>query len=239
MIGLKIGTSIVLACIPSLIWLSFFLREDTHAEPKRLLFYTFAAGAFVSLFVLAVQYAFQETVLALSGGAALLIVGLALIEEVFKFSAAYWSIAHDPHFKEPIDAMIYMITAALGFATVENLFALSGSFSGASLASLGAAVSTLGLRFMGATFLHTLAAGIIGYYWARGAMRGKVRRGIAIGLVLATAVHAAFNYLIATFQNANLLIYPSLFLLSAAFFVLIDFERLKVAEKAERESAPR
>lgn len=231
MIGLQIFLPVILACIPSLIWLSFFLREDTHTEPRRLLFYTFAAGAFVSLFVLVFQYIFQEAITATVDSAILLIIGLALIEEIFKFAAAHWSIAHDPHFNEPIDAMIYMIAAALGFATVENLFALSSSFSLITPPSFGAAITTLGIRFIGATFLHTLAAAIIGYHWAIGKMKGRMRERIALGIVLATVVHGTFNYLISAFQNANLLVYPSLFLVSAAFFVLIDFERLKIAEE--------
>lgn len=231
MAALHIIISILGACIPSIIWLFFFLREDEHPEPKRLLFLTFGAGAFVSLFVLAAQYAFQQTLALTLQNVIVLIIGLALIEEVGKFLAARWTVEHDPEFNEPVDAMIYMIVAALGFATIENLFVLSESFSIISTATIGTLSSTLILRFIGATLLHTLAAGIIGYHWAKGKMRHAVLPNVLLGIVLATLVHSAFNYLIAEFQNANLLIYPSIFLLTAAFFVLFDFEKLKIDEE--------
>jgi len=223
--------SIVGACIPSIIWLFFFLPEDEHPEPKRLLFLTFGAGAFVSLFVLVVQYVFQQTLVATYQNFILLIVGLAVIEEVFKFFAAHWTVEHDPNFNEPVDGMIYMIVAALGFATVENLFVISSSFSIISTATIEIIVSTLILRFIGATLLHILASGIVGYYWAKGKMKHSVFVSVTFGIIIATFVHSVFNYLISEFQDANLLIYPSIFLITAVFFVLVDFEKLKFDEE--------
>lgn len=238
MTALHIIVSIIAACIPGIIWLFFFLPEDEHPEPKRLLFLTFGAGAFVSLFVLVVQFVFERILMGTYGSFIALIIGLALIEETFKFLAAHWTVERDPDFNEPVDGMIYMIVAALGFATVENLFVLSSSFSTISTATIGIIASTLILRFIGATLLHTLASGIVGYHWAKGKMRHAVLPNVILGIVLATVVHGAFNYLIAEFQDANLLIYPSIFLLTAAFFVLVDFEKLKIAEEKESLVSP-
>lgn len=225
--------SVVGACIPSIAWLFFFLREDEHPEPKRLLLLTFGAGAFVSLFVLAVQYVFEQALLATHENFIVLIVGLALTEEVFKFLAAHWTVEHDPNFNEPVDAMIYMIVAALGFATVENLFVLSNAFSTATTDAFVVLASTLVLRFIGATLLHTLASGIAGYHWAKGKMKKSVLPSVLLGIVLATLLHGTFNYLIAEFQDANLLVYPSMFLLAAAFFVIFDFEKLKYVKEKD------
>jgi len=219
------------ACIPSIIWLLFFLREDIHPEPKRLILYTFGAGAFVSLFVLVLQYIFQQSVIGLGGSVFIMIIGLALIEEIFKFFAARWAVEHDRAFDEPIDAMIYMIVAALGFATIENLFVLGSSFSAITSTSLSTAGTTLVLRFIGATLLHTISSALIGFYWAKGKILRKEIQYLAPGIIFGTTIHGIFNYLIEYFQGKNLLIYPSVFLLVALFFIFIDFEKLKNIKK--------
>ena len=227
MFFLTLILTLLFACIPSIVWLLFFLREDTRPEPKRLILYTFGAGAFVSLFVLVVQYIFQQSVLELGGNILFLILGLALVEEFFKFIAAHWAVENDKAFNEPVDAMIYMIVAALGFATVENLFVLGNSFSVISLASFSVVTTTLLLRFIGATLLHSISSALVGFYWARGKLLQKKKVYVFIGIVFATVIHGIFNYLIEYFQDKNLLVYPSIFLLIILFFIFMDFEKLK------------
>jgi RsiW-degrading membrane proteinase PrsW (M82 family) len=230
------------AALPALIWLVFFRAEDCHPEPRRLILYTFSIGALVSIPVLGLQLAFQSS-LGKSGAILPLLIGFAIIEEVLKFLAAYWAVNKNPAFKEPVDAMINVVAAALGFATVENLFIIGKSLDLFSLQSIGMTAETLSLRFVGATLLHVLTSALIGYYWARARLiRKGVRDAIhssfgeclAIGFVVATAVHVLFNYLILRFQSENLL-YPSLFLIGVTFFVLEDFERLREPD-AERET---
>lgn len=217
---------IVGASLPSLAWLLFFLKEDVHPEPKRLIVYTFSIGALITIPVLAAQVLFQNIFFVALTKTVVLIVVLALIEEVFKFFAAYWAIHKDPAFDEPIDAMIYMIAAALGFATIENLFIISNVFNSITSASLSATTSILLLRFVGATLLHVLASALVGFYWAKGRIEKRVVPFIVKGIAVATLVHGAFNYLILKFQNSSLL-YASILLIVAAFFVFQDFEKLK------------
>ncbi len=234
MLFLTLILTLVFACAPSIVWLLFFLREDTCPEPKRLILYTFGAGAFVSLFVLVIQYIFQQSVLGLGGNVLVMIAGLALIEELFKFFSARWAVEHDRAFDEPIDAMIYMIVAALGFATIENLFVLGNSFSIVSTESLSVVGTTLLLRFIGATLLHTVSSALVGFYWAKGKLLQKKTRYILFGIFLGTLVHGIFNYLIEYFQDKNLLVYPSMFLVFILFFIFIDFEKLKDMWKNRR-----
>ncbi len=160
----------------------------------------------------------------------IMIVVLALIEEIFKFVAAFWMTNKNPDFNEPIDTMIYIITAALGFATVENILIMGNIFSGVNAvsltASLDTAFSAIALRFIGATLLHALASGLLGYYWAIGIIKKSLPKYLGYGLILAVLIHSVFNYLIIKFQSVNFLI-PSLFLILGAIFVLVDFEKLR------------
>jgi len=108
----------------------------------------------------------------------------------------------------------------LGFAAIENLFIAADTFRGATAASLGATGNVLLLRFVGATLLHVLASGLLGFYW--------VKRKVGAGITVATVTHGIFNYLILSFENTNLL-YATIFLVVAMFFLFQDFERLKAS----------
>lgn len=217
---------LVFAFLPSILWLIFFLREDIHPEPKKLIAYTFCAGALISVPVLALQLVFKKFVAGPLDAFLLLIFGLALIEEIFKFLSAYWSVRKEPAFDEPVDAMIYAIVAALGFATIENLFIMSDKINYLSLMNVFSSMSTLGFRFIGATLLHGLSSAFAGYYWAIGKKTGNLKSKIVIGIGIATLIHFIFNYLIYQFENVDLF-YPSLFLIFVALFVFKDFSKLK------------
>ena len=215
--ALNLAVILALAFLPSIVWLIFFLKEDRHPEPKKLIFLVFCAGALASIPAIIFQFGFQKLVGNPLHLFIVTILGLALIEEIFKFSAAYFSVRKEPAFNEPVDAMIYSIVAALGFATIENLFIMGDKMQYLTVNSLIVSVSTLGFRFVGATLLHTLASAFAGYYWAR--------RKIFLGLAAATLSHFIFNYLVYRFESVSLL-YPSIFLVFLAIFIFNDFSKL-------------
>ncbi len=226
MVTLSIIASVAFAFLPALIWLAFFLREDDHGEPSGLIIKTFIYGAIMSVPALLTQLLIER---GMSGVPGILFVTMflyAVIEEVLKFWGAYASVRWLPDFDEPVDGMIYLIIAGLGFATVENIFVLSTFFGASGFHELVGAGQALLLRLIGATLLHTLASALIGYYWARGIIKKLEWRYILIGLAVASVVHGIFNMLVYIMQNTNLLV-PSLFLVSVTFFVLNDFEKIK------------
>lgn len=216
--------ALVFGLLPGFAWLVFYLGEAPHPEPKRLIVFTFIVGIAFGFFTVAIENIFNSwaTGIGIQELSLISLFGLAAIEEVMKFAAAHFAINRNPGFNEPADAMIYMIVAALGFATLENIGAISGISPQAAL--IPAVLETISLRFIGATLLHTLTSGIVGYYWALGIVRGKVVRHLAVGLLIAAILHATFNYLILTYGGA---IYSVVFLLVIGFFVLNDFEVLK------------
>jgi RsiW-degrading membrane proteinase PrsW (M82 family) len=138
------------------------------------------------------------------------------IEEFFKFGAARLVIdRHAADFDEPVDAMIYLVVAALGFAAVENVAAAAKAQE--------IVFETATLRFIGATLLHTLSSGLFGYYWAKSILERKPAY-LFTGFALATLLHTVFNYLILRYEPA---VIPTAFLIIAALFILYDFEKLK------------
>ncbi len=217
--------AIVLGFIPGLVWLAFYLKEDLHPEPKRLLLYTFLSGASFSIFALALQlgldFFFPNLQITKPTPPFTSLILLAAIEESIKFAAAFMAIHKNPEFDEPVDAMIYMVVAALGFATVENIGVLQGITS--RLIFFGDVFQTLSLRFAGATLLHTLSSALVGYFWAISIRDFNSYRFVAWGLALATTLHTFFNYFIILNRG---FVYPIILLLTAGFFIISDFESL-------------
>jgi len=227
---------LILGILPGFVWLLFYLREDIDHEPKKEIFYVFLAGSGITFIALGFEYLLSDAAKWVSVNqcqpqacalwSVLFLFILAAIEEFFKFSAAFLAVSRSKYFDIPLDAMIYMIVVALGFATVENIGALSGQLRQGTLVS--DIVSTTMLRFVGATLLHTLSSATVGYYWARGIIKGRLFGFIALGLLAGTLLHAFFNFLVIKYEDA--VIYPVILLVIVAFFVINDFEKLKINE---------
>jgi RsiW-degrading membrane proteinase PrsW (M82 family) len=114
------------------------------------------------------------------------------IEEVLKFVAVAAIALHSRHYDEPIDAMIYTIAVALGFAALENtLFVMGPLTSG----SLSVSITTGNMRFIGATLVHVVSSGLIGFFLGLAFYRGRFAKFLAwaVGLAGAIAIHSAFN----------------------------------------------
>src|SRR3989344_1168350 len=226
---------IFLGFLPSLIWLNFYFREDCHPEPKHLLTKVFLMGIIIA--PLAVL--FQWLLIKCSGSFSLhnlcsplgilpgsspdFFLWSSFVEELIKFYAIKLIIMNNAEFDEPIDAMIYMMAAALGFAAIENtliVFQTDG---------IAMTVNTLILRFIGATLLHALAWGLLGYFIAIAWFFQNHRKKLIItGLILATIFHFAFNIIIFTFEGQiSALLYTTSLLLGIAFLISILFDKLK------------
>lgn len=220
----------ILGILPGFVWLVFFLRQDNHPEPKSMIAKVFVAGGVSALMALLLQALtetfFKQTVVfnlpQLLEENIMPYIAFALIEEGVKFLLVYLVVRKSPYFNEPVDAMVYMITGALGFATIENLFLVYSS-------GVGDVFTLVLLRFVGATLLHALGSGIIGHYWARGIKFRLETKFLVAGIVMATLFHAIFNILVLRFSNY--LVYPIAFLVLIGFFVLYDFEELKKLEE--------
>jgi protease PrsW len=232
-----VALDVVLGLLPGFAWLIFYLGEDPHPEPRRLIVLTFFSGIAFGFFTVVIENIFDTGAanVGIAMFSVLSLVGLALIEEVMKFAAAYFAIGKSPSVDEPVDRMIYMVVAALGFATLENIGAIINVAHGAGTLALTAIVGTffetVSLRFVGATLLHTLTSAIVGYQWALGVAKKKVAEYLIAGFGFAALLHASFNYLILTYGNVA---YTVVFLLIVGFFVLNDFEKLKAEPAAPK-----
>jgi protease PrsW len=179
--------------LPALVWLLFWLREDSkRPEPKGLVLKTFVLGMLAVPLILPLQYEVGKVFLSTSIVAILL---WALLEEGFKFGAGYLGGIRSPEDNEPMDSIIYMITAALGFSAIENTLFLLEPLAKADFPT---AILTSNLRFIGPSLLHVVASGIIGAGLALSFYKSRNAK-IAFALTtfaLAVLIHTAYNLLI-------------------------------------------
>ena len=207
--------SLVAGILPALVWLWFWTREDKlHPEPKGRLLACFIFGMAGAILAIPLQHyvisvfhldastlnAGTQIALATVSVQVLIVFMWAAIEELLKYTGAAIIGIHSKDNDEPIDAMIYMISTALGFAALENtLFILNPMIDGKFIDGL----STGNLRFLGASVVHVVASAIIGYAIAHefyDKVWKKVLWRIA-GVIIAVAVHGAFNYAILFIAN--------------------------------------
>jgi RsiW-degrading membrane proteinase PrsW (M82 family) len=181
--------------LPALLWLAFWLLEDRcQPEPKRYIAMSFIFGAIMVPLVLPLE---RQAMAYFALGSLPLLLLWAFFEEGAKFIAAYFGGLRSAAFDEPLDAVIYMVTAALGFSALENaLFIWSPLSQGEVLRT----VVTGDLRFVGATLLHTLASASIGIMLALAYSRPAATRRLLtlVGVILAVALHTLFNFFILT-----------------------------------------
>ncbi|MEK7139753.1 MAG: PrsW family glutamic-type intramembrane protease [Patescibacteria group bacterium] len=208
--------------LPVLLWLWFWLKEDAHhPEPRGLIMLSFIAG----MAVIAIAIPLEKLAYNALPDRTHLLIAWAVIEEMLKFAAVLFVAIRSRFFDEPADALVYMITAALGFAAIENTLFLLAPFANGEFAT---GVMTGNLRYVGAALLHTAASGAVGialglaYYHSR-AM--KIFASI-IGLSVAIALHALFNFFIIKNSGANMFI-VFLHLWIIIVIVIFFFERLK------------
>ena len=201
----------------------FYLGEETHPEPKRLIVFTFIVGMAFGFFTVAIENIFSgwASGIGIQELSLLSLFGLAAIEEMMKFSAAHFAVNRNPEFTEPVDAMIYMIVAALGFATLENIGAIAGITPPAAIVPTVLRDDIPAVRGR-----HAPPHAHVGHrrllLGARHGARARWRAMSSSASPIAAILHTTFNYLILTYGDA---VYSVIFLIVVGFFVLDDFER--------------
>lgn len=233
-------TSICLAFVggvlPALIWLFFWLKEDEkHPEPNRLIIGTFFMGMLSVPFAFLIESLFNKVflngmsietafydhyILAITT-----IVVWAGSEEIVKYLAAYFGGISKKDNNEPIDPIIYMITAALGFSALENtLFLIHPIFDGYHTT----AFITGNMRFIGATLLHVASSAIVGIFMALSYYKNEYfkHRYLLSGFILAITLHSVFNSFIIRSGTFTLIGFSVVWL--TIVFIIMEFEKLKV-----------
>lgn len=219
---MNIAYALLAGLLPALLWLIFWLREDNlHPEPRSLV-----AGTFLSGMVVVVIAVFLEKYAAdIIADEKYRYIAWAAIEEIVKFLAVALIALKSRYMDEPVDAMIYCITVALGFAALENaLFILSPLDTG----DITRSIVTGNMRFIGATLVHTVCSATVGFMIGLSFYKNAFLKTISLlfGVILAVALHASFNLSIINETVTNTLkVFGWVWL--AVVILIILFEEVK------------
>ena len=208
--------------IPALLWLWFWIKEEEKKpEPKKILTITFIVGMAAVILVLPIQKFIQGNI----NSHELQLVLWATSEEIIKYLAVIVILYRTNYIDDAIDWPIYLITAALGFAALENaLFLIKPLSMGENTVGL----LTGQLRFLGSTLLHTVSSGILGVALGISMhMKGFKRKWyILAGLLLAIALHSVFNFFIIK-SSGNDFLKVFGFLWVVTIIVMLLFEKVR------------
>ena len=217
-----LGLAFLGGLVPSLLWLWFWLNEDKKKpEPKGVLAIVFVMGIIAVICVLPIQKFIQT--LTTSDNAHLVLWASA--EEIIKYLAVLIVLYKTNLADEPIDWPIYLITAALGLAALENaLFLMKPLSMGQNTVGL----LTGGLRFLGSTLLHTVSSGILGVALGISIYMQGFRKVMyfIVGLILATTLHSVFNFFIIRNSGSDFLKVFA-FLWVVTIIVMLLFEKVR------------
>ena len=215
----------LLGLIPALIWLWFWLKEDKHPEPVKMITLSFLGGMIAVLLVLPLQKVVYDYV---KNQYFLSFTLWAAIEELFKFIFVYFIALRNKVTDEPVDAIIYLIISALGFVTLENtLFLIDPIRSGDIIGT----IINGNLRFVGASLLHVVSSATIGIFIGLAFYRSHLEKKLylTLGIISAIVLHSAFNLFIINQKGGNIfLIFGTVW--AGIILLLVLFEKVK-AEK--------
>lgn len=207
--------------LPALLWLWFWLKQDKkRPEPRGLILLAFVVGMVAVPAVLP----FERLADSYFSGTIVIIIWSAL-EEIFKYTFAYFAVLRRKAMDEPVDAVIYMITVALGFAALENTLFLINPITEGNFMDT---VINGNLRFLGATLLHTLSSATIGVMIALSFYRKKALKKMYViyGLILAILLHSLFNFFIMKGSGDKLLTI-FIFVWIGIVILILLFEKIK------------
>ena len=235
---------IVFALSPSIVWLLYFLRKDVHPESNRMILKIFFLGMLSAIPAALIELGFFQLTSQLNVSFLLIsllntFLGVAFVEEVLKYQVVRSKVLDSPEFDEPVDAMLYMIISALGFAALENLliFFSPGTF----FMNFKETFTLAGFRFISATFFHALASGVVGYFLARGFFeKKKLAIPLIKGLFAAVILHGLYNFSIGSLDlltqaSSDMMeigkylkvFIPVMIIAGLAIFVSIGFKKLQ------------
>ena len=226
----------LLGLIPALIWLWFWLKEDSHPEPAKMITLSFLGGILAVLIALPLEkmvFNYFKDAYGLSMSIPFKIFSLetvlfaiwASIEEISKLALVYFIALKRKVTDEPIDDVMYLIVAALGFVTLENALFLREPLSNGDV--IGAIVNG-NLRFVGSSLLHVMSSATIGASMAMSFYRNNriKKEHLLSGVILAIILHTIFNLFIINESHGNVFLTFGMVWIGIVVLLLL-FEKIK------------
>ncbi|MBO4863480.1 MAG: PrsW family intramembrane metalloprotease [Eubacterium sp.] len=228
---------VLIAVIPAIALMIFIYFQDKHEkEPISLLLKIFFLGVLSVIPTIIGELLVGKMVDITFGGTYLIyhamtaFFGVGIIEEGFKFLAAYLCTWRNKKFNYKFDGIVYCLFGSMGFAATENIMYLFR-------ANAGFVLRTGISRGLLAIPAHAMCAIFMGYYYGNAKYlksygdRAGCRANLIRGFVIASSLHAFYDFCIMT-QSVIFSIIFVVFVIVADVFTI---RRVIMAKKEDEK----
>ena len=187
---------LMLTILPSILIVAFFVISDRFKEPTKEIIKVFIYGILITIpayylnTYLGDYYdhytKFSE---ALKGS----FLSAGPVEEGLKLLVLYFFVYKMKDFNEPIDGIVYGITASLGFATLENLYYVYLLADYFEVTSMQLAT----VRAFSAVPAHASFGIVMGYFFMKYAYVNK-KENLVLAFLIPAFLHSVYNYYVVT-----------------------------------------
>ena len=219
---------LLVTILPSILIILFFVNSDKFKEPKSEIIKVFIFGILITIpaYILNTflgDFWYNNTKVSQNLISSFLTA--APVEEGLKLSILYYFVYKMKDFNEPLDGIVYGVTASLGFATLENIYYVYLLADHFQTTSMVLAV----VRSFSAVPAHAVFGIFMGYFFMKYSF---IKKGdnLFFAFIVPFVLHGCYNLFIAS----NFFV--SLSLVIIAWIVALRlFSRLKKTQKRKRK----
>ena len=221
-------TLLLATILPSILIILFFVNSDKFKEPKSQIIKIFIFGILITIpaYILNTflgDFWYNNT--AVSESLISSFLTAAPVEEGLKLSILYYFVYKMKDFNEPLDGIVYGVTASLGFATLENIYYVYLLADYFETTSMALAIA----RSFSAVPAHAVFGIFMGYFFMKYAF---IKKGdnLFFAFVIPFVLHGCYNL----FISSNF--YAAMLLIIISWIVALRmFSRLKKTQKKKRK----
>ena len=218
---------LLVTILPSILIILFFVNSDKFKEPKSEIIKVFIFGILITIpaYILNTflgDFWYNNTKVSQNLISSFLTA--APVEEGLKLSILYYFVYKMKDFNEPLDGIVYGVTASLGFATLENIYYVYLLADHFQTTPMALAV----VRSFSAVPAHAVFGIFMGYFFMKYSF---IKKGdnLFFAFIVPFVLHGCYNLFIAS----NFFV--SLSLVIIAWIVALRlFSRLKKTQKRKR-----
>ncbi len=182
---------IALALAPGIAICLFIFHKDVYnREPKLNLIVSFVLGGLAIIPAAMIEQELGKNIDGSIAGLAVFcyaVVGLS--EEGFKFLGLRLYSYNQNSFDEPLDGIVYSVMVSMGFATVENIFYVTGSVGEGNGLSVGL------MRMFVSVPAHASFAVMMGYFVGNAKFNRSMSPLLMLtGILIAVLFHGTFDF---------------------------------------------
>ena len=220
-------TLLLVTILPSILIILFFVYSDKFREPRGQILKVFIYGILITIpayFLNTYLNAFWYNNFRVSEGLIGSFLTAAPVEEGLKLSILYFFVYKMKDFNEPIDGIVYGVTASLGFATLENFYYVYLLADYYQTSSMSLAIG----RSFSAVPAHAVFGVFMGYFFMKYVF---IKKGdnLLFAFLVPFVLHGCYNL----FVVSNFLVSLGLTLISW-IIALKMFAGLKEIQKSKR-----